>query len=169
MIHIYTGNGKGKTTSAIGLAIRALGHSKKVCLIQFMKKNFVYGEIQFLKNIPNIDIYQFGTVELVDINNPADIDFVEAQNGLEKAKQVLSDANYDLVILDELNVVLYFRLLKIEQVIDIIKNANKGLELVITGRYANEKLLALADLITEMKEVRHYYKKGIKARKGIEF
>jgi len=169
MIHIYTGNGKGKTTSAIGLAIRALGHSKKVCLIQFMKKNFVYGEIQFLKNIPNIDIYQFGTAELVDINNPADIDFVEAQNGLEKAKQVLSDANYDLVILDELNVVLYFRLLKIEQVIDIIKNANKGLELVITGRYANEKLLALADLITEMKEVRHYYKKGIKARKGIEF
>lgn len=168
MLQIYTGNGKGKTTAAIGLAIRFLGHTKRVCLIQFMKKNFSYGEIKFLQQIENIDVFQFGTPDLIDKKNPKEIDFQEADKGIAKAKKILEDAKYDLVILDELNVALDFGLLNLEKVIPIIKKY-KNIELVITGRYARPELIELADLVTEMKEIKHYYTNGVIAAKGREF
>ena len=168
MLQIYTGNGKGKTTAAIGLAIRFLGHKKKVCLIQFMKKNFSYGEIKFLEQTENIDIFQFGTPDLIDKKNPKEIDFQEADKGITKAREVLLSAKYDLVILDELNVALYFDLLDLRKVLPIIKK-NKNTELVITGRYACQELIELADLVTEMKEIKHYYTNGVKAIQGREF
>ena len=106
MLHIYTGNGKGKTTASLGLATRFLGHQKKVCIIQFMKNNIEYGEITFLETIPNIDIIQFGTPDFVDKKNPKKIDIDEAVIGFQKAKEVILSKKYDLVILDELNVYL---------------------------------------------------------------
>jgi len=169
MLHIYTGNGKGKTTASLGLATRFLGHSNKVCLIQFMKKNVEYGEITFFENIPNINIIQFGTPEFVDKKNPFPIDIEEAIKGFQKAKEIIESKEYDLVILDELNVALDFELVDQEEVIAFINKHKDDCELVITGRYAPDALLEIADLVTEMKEIKHYYSQGISAREGVEF
>ncbi len=169
MLHIYTGNGKGKTTASLGLATRFLGHQKKVCIIQFMKNNIEYGEITFLETIPNIDIIQFGTPDFVDKKNPKKIDIDEAVIGFQKAKEVIFSKKYDLVILDELNVALDFELISLEEVLPFINEHKDELEIVITGRYAPEKLLEIADLVTEMKEIKHYYQKDISARKGTEY
>ncbi len=169
MLHIYTGNGKGKTTASLGLATRFLGHNKKVCVIQFMKKNIEYGEITFFKTVPNIDIIQFGTPDFVDKKNPKKIDLDEAVKGFQKAKEVILSKKYDLVILDELNVALNFDLVSLEEVLPFIKEHKDNLEIVITGRYAPEELLEIADLITEMKEIKHYFANGISAREGAEY
>lgn len=168
MLQIYTGNGKGKTTAAIGLAIRYLGHNKRVCLIQFMKKNIKYGEIVFLNKIENIDVFQFGTPEFVDKKNPKPIDIKEAEKGIKKAKEVLSSQKYDLIILDELNVALDFKLLELTKVLSLLDDV-KDQEVVITGRYAPPELIERADLVTEMREIKHYYQKGIGAREGTEY
>ena len=169
MLQIYTGNGKGKTTASLGMATRFLGHHKKVCLIQFMKKNVEYGEINFFEHIPNIDIIQFGTPDFVDKNNPLEIDIEEAVLGFEKAKEVILSSGYDLVILDELNVALDFDLVSLDDVLPFIQEHKDDVELVITGRYAPEELLKIADLVTEMKEIKHYYQNNISAREGTEF
>ncbi|HEX38190.1 MAG TPA: cob(I)yrinic acid a,c-diamide adenosyltransferase [Candidatus Cloacimonetes bacterium] len=169
MLHIYTGNGKGKTTAALGLATRFLGHKKHVCIIQFMKKNIEYGEITFFKKIKGIDIFQFGTPDFVDKKRPKQIDFSEAENAFDKVKDVLNRHNYNLLILDELNVALDFELIPIEEVVPVIKEYKDDLEIVITGRYAPEEFLEIADLITEMKEIKHYFSQGISAREGVEF
>jgi cob(I)alamin adenosyltransferase len=168
MVQVYTGNGKGKTTAALGLIVRALGRKKKACLIQFMKKNFEYGEIRFLENISNIDIFQFGTDKLVDPNNPADIDFKEASAALEKVYAVLKSDNYDLVVVDEINVAVKWGLIDPIDQIKIFDIKTKA-EIVMTGRGASPELIDKADLVTEMKEVKHYYNQGVQARKGIEF
>jgi cob(I)alamin adenosyltransferase len=168
MLQIYTGNGKGKTTAAIGLAIRHLGYNKKVCLIQFMKKNLKYGEIVFLNKIKNIDIFQFGTQEFVDKENPKPVDIQEAEKGLKKAEEALKSKKYDLIILDELNVALDFNLLELSKVLALLDDI-KDQEVVITGRYAPPELIARADLVTGMKEIKHYYKEGVEAREGIEY
>ena len=169
MLHIYTGNGKGKTTAALGLAARFLGHHKNVCIIQFMKKNIEYGEITFFETIPNIDIIQFGTPDFVDKKNPKKIDINEAVKGFQKAKEIILSKKYDLIILDELNVALDFDLVSLEEVLPFINEHKDGLEIVITGRYAPAELLEIADLITEMKEIKHYYQKDISAREGTEY
>ena len=124
-LHIYTGNGKGKTTASLGLICRALGHSRKVCLIQFMKKNFTYGEIQFLQKQENIDIFQFGTAELIDPAAPAEIDFSEAKAALKKAESVLQEKKYDLIVIDEINVALYFKLVPLPEVVELAKHAKQ--------------------------------------------
>ena len=169
MLQIYTGNGKGKTTASLGLATRFLGHKKKVCLIQFMKKNVGYGEITFFQNIPNIDIIQFGTPDFVDKKNPKPIDIEEAVKGFDKAKEVILSKEYDLVILDELNVALDFDLVSLEEILPFIKDHKDELELVITGRYALEELIEIADLVTDMEEMKHYYQMDIPAREGTEY
>ena len=169
MLHIYTGKGKGKTTASLGLATRFLGHNKKVCVIQFMKKNVEYGEITFFENIPNIDIFQFGTPDFVDKKNPNKIDLEEAVKGFDKAKEVIISKKYDLVILDELNVALDFDLVSIEGVLPFIIEHKDDFEIVITGRYASEELIEIADLVTNMEEIKHYYQKDIFAREGTEY
>jgi len=169
MLHIYTGNGKGKTTASLGLATRFLGHQKKVCIIQFMKKNVEYGEITFFQNIPNVDITQFGTPDFVDKKNPKPIDIEEAVKGFQKAKEVILSGEYDLVILDELNVALDFDLVSLEEILPFIKDHKDELELVITGRCASEELIEIADLVTDMEEIKHYYQMDIPARKGTEY
>jgi cob(I)alamin adenosyltransferase len=168
MIQIYTGNGKGKTTASLGLIIRALGRNHKVCLIQFMKKNFEYGEIQFLSKQENLDIFQFGTDKLIDPKNPSEIDFSEAEKGYTKALECISSNKYDLIVIDEINVAVSWKLLPIEKQLEIFRLDTKS-EIVMTGRYALPEIIEKADLVTEMKEIKHYYNIGINARKGIEF
>ena len=168
MIHIYTGNGKGKTTAALGLIIRALGNGKRVCLIQFMKKNFVYGEIKFLEKQKNIDIFQFGTDQLIDPNHPDEIDFKEAELGYQKAKEILNSGKYDLIVIDEINVAIKWKLLPLEKQLELL-DIKTDAEVVMTGRYASPEVVKKANLVTEMLEIKHYYSEGVQARKGVEF
>ena len=168
MIHIYTGNGKGKTTAALGLIIRALGNGKRVCLIQFMKKNFVYGEIKFLEKQKNIDIFQFGTDQLIDPNHHDEIDFKEAELGYQKAKEILNSGKYDLIVIDEINVAIKWKLLPLEKQLELM-DIKTDAEVVMTGRYASPEVIKKADLASEILEIKHYYHEGVQAREGVEY
>lgn len=168
MIQIYTGNGKGKTTAALGLIVRALGCEKKVCLIQFMKKNFEYGEIKFLSKQEGLDIFQFGTAQLVDPENPSKIDFEEAEKAYQKCKDVIASDKYDIIVIDEINVAVKWKLIPLEKQI-LLMEMDSDAEIIMTGRYARKEVLDRAVLVTEMKEIKHYFELDVKARKGIEF
>ena len=166
-IQVYTGNGKGKTTAALGLALRSHGAGKKIFIGQFIKGKH-YSELDAIKNcLPNIELKQYG-LDCFIVNEPEEKDFIAAQKGLEEMKEIILSGKYDLVIMDELNIALYYKLFDIETVINILKSKQKHVEIVITGRYAHESILEIADLVTEMKEVKHYFTKGIDARSGIE-
>lgn len=167
MIQVYTGNGKGKTTAALGLAIRAAGAGLKVYIGQFAKGR-VYSELAALEKIKNIKVEQFGTSCFIK-KAPTRKDLALAKNGLEKVKKIIAKRIYDVVILDEINIALKLKLLSLKDVVNLIKNSPKKIELVLTGRYAPPEILKIADLVSEIKEVKHYHKKGVKARKGIEF
>lgn len=167
-IQIYTGNGKGKTTAALGLALRALGHQKKVCLIQFMKKGD-FGEIKALRKFPNILIKQFGTKSFIRKEKIKPLDRKKAKQALIFSQDTLLKSHYDIVILDEIVVAIYFGLIDEKQLIKLIKSKPKKVELILTGRNCSAKLKNMADLVTEMKEIKHYYHRGIKARSGIEY
>ncbi|HOP03941.1 MAG TPA: cob(I)yrinic acid a,c-diamide adenosyltransferase, partial [Tenuifilaceae bacterium] len=166
-IHLYTGNGKGKTTAAIGLAVRAVGAGKKVFIGQFVK-GMHYAELDSLKRFPEIVLRQYG-LDCFIKNEPTQRDIDIARNGLKEVSSIIEDGYFDMVILDELCIALYYKLFEIEKVIAILKSKPKLMEVVLTGRYAPNELIELADLVTEMKEVKHYYSKGIQARKGIEY
>ncbi len=168
MVHVYTGNGKGKTTASFGVAIRMLGHGKKVCLIQFMKKNYEYGEINFFSKIDNIDVFQYGSDKLVEPGKPSRHDIQEAHDAMAKVMDVISGDRYDLVIADEINVAVAWGLLSLEEQKKVFQINDKP-ELIMTGRAAHPDIIEQADLVTEMKELKHYYQAGIIARKGIEF
>ncbi|MFH1226070.1 MAG: cob(I)yrinic acid a,c-diamide adenosyltransferase [bacterium] len=164
-IHLYCGNGKGKTTAALGLALRALGQNQKVALIQFMKQG-EFGEIKALKKFPNIIIKQFGRPGFVRKNNIIDKEMALA--GLAFARNILKK-KINVLILDELNTAVSFKLLSEKEVLDFLKKIPPKIEVIITGRGENKKIKAQADLVTEMKEIKHYFQQGLKARKGIEF
>lgn len=167
MIQVYTGCGKGKTTAAFGQAIRAVGAGLKVFIGQFVKgKN--YSEVTALKKIKNIKIEQFGRGCFIK-REPDKKDIALARSGLERVRKIISLGIYDMVILDEVNVALKLKLLKLEDVISLIKNTSQKTELVLTGRNAHPEILKIADLVSEIKDKKHYYKKGIKARRGIEY
>ncbi len=169
MIHIYTGNGKGKTTASIGLAFRATGQGFKVYMIQFMKGGIDYGELLHVENCPNFEIKQFGRPGFVNKENPEKIDIDFARQALEYADKIIKSGEYDVVILDEINVALEWKLIDIDDVISLIKEKPGEVELVLTGRYAPEKIIEIGDYVTEMVEVKHPYSKDISARKGIEY
>ncbi|MCK4423696.1 MAG: cob(I)yrinic acid a,c-diamide adenosyltransferase [Candidatus Omnitrophica bacterium] len=170
-IQVYTGDGKGKTTAALGLVMRALGAGLRVYIGQFMKKGS-YSEFKFLsdlkKNIKEYDIKieQFGAKRFIG-RKPAADDKQAAIKGFKRIKEVIDKGKYDLIILDEINVVLHYKLLPIEEVVSVLKDKPAALELILTGRYAPAKIIKAADLVTEMKQQKHYYKK-IRARQGIE-
>jgi len=169
MIQIYTGNGKGKTTAALGLALRAIGHGKNVIMIQFMKGKINYGELKAAKLLKNITIEQYGRPEFVDYDHPAKIDFELAHKGLKRAKDVIVSRKYCIVILDEINVAVEYGLVSIDEVIKLFKKIPKRIELILTGRYMPEEFVRYADLISEVREVKHYFQKGVKGRRGIEY
>lgn len=166
MIQVYTGNGKGKTTAALGLALRAAGANLKVYIGQFAK-GCHYSELNSLAKIKNIKLEQFGSRCFIG-KTPTGKDRALANKGFEKIRKIIFDKKYDVVILDEINIAVHFKLLDSEEVINLIRRVPKDIELILTGRYAHPKILKLADLISEIKEIRHYYKKGTTARKGIE-
>jgi cob(I)alamin adenosyltransferase len=167
MIQVYTGDGKGKTTAALGLAIRAAGAGKKVYICQFIKGK-PYSELRCLRAIKSIQVDQFGRGCFIK-GKPSRIDIELAQKGFEKIKTVIKNRKHAVIILDEIICALDVKLIKIEQVLELINNAPKNIELVLTGRNAPKALITAADLVSEMREIKHYYRKGIKARPGIEF
>jgi cob(I)alamin adenosyltransferase len=168
MVHVYTGDGKGKTTAAMGLGLRAAGHGFKVVVVQFMKGNLVYGEQRAVRSLPRFEIRQFGRKEFVDRDHPAKVDREWARKGLEFARKVLTDGKHDVVILDELNVALDWKLLALEDVLGLIRGKSPSTELVITGRYAHPQVMELADYVTEMREVAHPFQKGYLCAKGVD-
>ncbi len=168
-VHIYTGNGKGKTTASIGLAIRAVGSGKKVLFAQFMKQGD-YSEIKILKErFPEITIKQYGDNKFVHNYNPSEIQKQNALSGYYDVVNEISNNNYDVIILDEICVAIFLEMIDVDEFVEIIKSKNEKMELILTGRYAHKKLIDIADLVSEIQEVKHYYNENILARKGIEF
>lgn len=165
-IHVYTGNGKGKTTAAFGLALRAIGAGKKVYVGQFVK-SMKYNETKTVKYLPNLEVEQFGRNCFI-YKDPEEKDIELAKEGLEKCKEILSKGEFDIVVLDELTIALFYKLLTVEEVLKVLEKRDPKIEVIITGRYAPEELIDKADLVTEMKELKHYYAKGVEARDGIE-
>ncbi|MBN1472154.1 MAG: cob(I)yrinic acid a,c-diamide adenosyltransferase [Syntrophaceae bacterium] len=169
LIIVITGNGKGKTTSAFGQALRAVGQGYKVFILQFMKGR-EYGEfIAAEKYLPNITVRKSGLDSFVMRGNPAAIDIALAQKGLDIAKKSIVSGKYDMVILDEINVALDFKLIKLKEVVDLIKNKPTALNLILTGRYAPKEIIKLADTVSDIQEIKHHYNAGIKDRAGIEY
>jgi cob(I)alamin adenosyltransferase len=168
MVEVYTGDGRGKTTAAIGLAFRAVGHGLRVHIIQFMKGDEGYGEFISCKAHPNIEIEQFGRKEFVNLSEPSTIDVELARTGLARAREVLEEGKADLVILDELNVAVGFGLVRVEDALALLDLRPSHVELLITGRMAPQELLDRADLVTEMREVKHPFSQGVLAREGID-
>lgn len=166
MIQVYTGNGKGKTTAAIGMAVRAAGAGMRVCLIQFCKGRR-YSELNCLKEIKNVTVLRFGRTCFIR-RTPSAEDCALARKGLTQAKKTIQSRKYKLIILDEINIACHLGLIKPSDIIELISITRPNQELILTGRYAHPKILSCADLISEIKEKKHYYQKGIKARKGIE-
>ncbi len=169
MIQVYTGKGKGKTTAALGLAMRGFGHGLKVYIIQFMKGNIRYGEVETARHLsPNFVIKQMGRETFVDRNNPDKIDIELAQKAFQLAKEVIAAAEYDIIVLDEINVAVDYGLISLEALMDLLDSKPAHVELVLTGRGAKREVIEKADLVTEMVEVKHYYSDGIHSREGIE-
>jgi cob(I)alamin adenosyltransferase len=166
-IHLYTGNGKGKTTASLGLALRAAGAGRRIFIGQFVK-GMHYSELESLKRFPEIQLVQYG-LDCFIVNQPTQKDIDAARKGLKEVSEMIAQNKYDLVILDEICIALHYHLFKIEEVLGILKTKPENMEIVMTGRFAPPELYVIADLITEMKEIKHYYNKGIEARKGIEF
>jgi len=169
LVQVYTGDGKGKTSAAFGLALRAVGRGFKVYIIQFIKGGFDYGELYIVEKIPNLKLASFGRGRFVTEVPPSEEDSKLAKEALELAKKVVKSGEYDVVVLDEVNVALNLKMISLSEVIDLIKNKPKHVELILTGRYAPAQIIDAADLVTEMREVKHPYAQGVPPRKGIEF
>jgi cob(I)alamin adenosyltransferase len=169
LVQIFTGNGKGKTTAALGTVLRAAGHGLKVFIVFFMKGDYAYGEYSALTKFPNITISQFGFRQFVDPANIKPEEKEQARLALAAARDAVLSGSYDLVVLDEVNVALGWKLIEPDEVIKLIKDKPPHVELIFTGRYADNRLVEMADLVTEMVKVKHPFDKGVKARRGIEF
>lgn len=184
LVQVYTGNGKGKTTTALGLGFRAAGHNLKVCMVQFLKGAHYLGELESARKVKNFKIFQFGapcpwskdmekgiihcgscrycfTIHKEDIE--------KARFGMDFVRDATTSGDYDVVILDEINVAMDKKVVDVKEVLDLIKNKRKDVELVLTGRNAPKEITEAADLVTEMKEIKHPYQKGVEARVGIDF
>jgi cob(I)yrinic acid a,c-diamide adenosyltransferase len=163
-VQVYTGNGKGKTTCALGLCLRAVCAGYSVFFGQFLKGRD-YSELKAVDFLPNFTIRQYGSEKFV-FNSPSDEDILLAKNAIDDIKKEIS--NYDVVVLDEINIALHKNLISLQDVLDIINLKPENTELVLTGRYAHEKIIQCADLVSNIDEIKHYYTKGVNARIGIE-
>lgn len=178
-VQVYTGNGKGKTTCALGAGLRAAGHGFEVLVISFMKAKVAwrgdgddvnYGEFRSVESIPNFTIIPMGRESWVDKENPDPIDIQMAQDGLKLAQNTLEEHNCDVLILDEINVAVEWNLITLEQQLELISLKPLDVELIMTGRYARQEVIDAADLVTEMREIKHYYEtQKLDARKGFEY
>jgi len=169
LVQVYTGNGKGKTTAAFGQALRAIGRGLQVYIIQFIKGGFDYGELHVVDKLSNLRLATFGRGKFITQLPPSEDDIKLAREAFALAKKVVEKGECDMVILDEINVVLSLKMIKTDEVLDLIKNKPTHVELILTGRNAPAQIIDVADLVTEMREVKHPYTQGVSARKGIEF
>ena len=172
LVIVYTGGGKGKTTAALGMALRAIGYDHKVCMIQFIKGSWHYGEMDSSKKLaPGFELVAVGKgfVGILDDNSPKEDHEKYAEEAMKICKEKILSDRYDLVILDEINYAVNLGLINSSSVIDLIKIKPDRLDLVLTGNHAKVEIIELADLVTEMKEVKHPFRSGIKAKKGIDF
>lgn len=169
LLQIYTGDGKGKTTAALGLALRASGQGASVAIIQFMKGWEHYGELTAVKRLENVTLVQTGRPDYVYRGRETEKDYAEAERGLALAREFIKSGEYGLLILDEINVALDYGLVKVRDVVEIVVNRPMEMEMLLTGRNADSELLALADLVTEMKEIKHPYQNGVESRRGVEY
>jgi cob(I)alamin adenosyltransferase len=169
LVQVFTGNGKGKTTAALGTVLRASGHGFRVFIVFFMKGPYDYGEHASLARLPGVESISFGFRHLVDPANVKPEEREQAALALARGREALTSGKYDLVVLDEVNVAVGFNLISADEVIELIKARPPQVELILTGRYADSRILEMADLVTEMVKVRHPFDGGIRARRGIEF
>jgi cob(I)alamin adenosyltransferase len=172
LIIVYTGDGKGKTTAALGTILRAIGYNWKVCVIQFIKGSWTYGEMKGLKRLePDVELKVLGQgfVGIIDDKKPIEEHIAAAQGALRTALEDVQSDKYDLIILDEINVALNLGLIELAEVKKLLANKPKRLHLILTGRGAHQEIIELADLVTEMREIKHPYQKGILAQKGVDF
>jgi cob(I)alamin adenosyltransferase len=169
LIQVYTGNGKGKTTAALGQALRACGHGLRVLMIQFMKGSTDYGEVRIAGEVPGFKLIQSGLPTFVKKFAPSEEDLRLAAEGVTLASKAVDDAACDVLILDEINVAVDYGLVKVEDILKLVERRPPGMEIILTGRYAPAEFLEIADLVTEMKEVKHHYAAGKAMREGIEY
>jgi cob(I)alamin adenosyltransferase len=169
LVEVFTGSGKGKTSAALGTVLRALGHGLRVHVIFFMKGNYPYGERNMLPQLQNVSFQSYGHENFVHPNNVKEEEKEQAREALQAARESVASGKFDLVVLDEVNVAAAWKLINVEELLELIQEKPHNVELILTGRYADQRIIEKADLVTEMVEVKHPYKKGIKARKGIEY
>ena len=169
---VYTGKGKGKTTAALGLALRATGYDKKICMIQFIKGSWHYGEMDSTKKLePGFEMVAVGKgfVGIIDDKSPIEDHEKVAREAIKISNEKIQSGKYDIVILDEINYAVNLKLISVNDVIELINSKPNHIDLVLTGNYAKDEIIEIADLVTEMKEIKHPFKKGIKAKEGIDF
>jgi len=172
LVIVYTGGGKGKTSAALGLVLRAVGYNHKVCMVQFVKGSWHYGELDSAKRLaPEFEMITAGKgfVGILDDKSPREDHVKAANDTLMISREKIASGKFDVVILDEINYAIQLELLKLDDVIDLIKSKPTELDLVLTGNHAAKEVIELADLVTEMKEIKHPFKSGLKAKKGIDF
>jgi cob(I)alamin adenosyltransferase len=168
LIIIFTGDGKGKTTAALGMALRGTGHHQKTIMIQFLKGTWKYGELDAAENLEGFSILPMGAGFICKEGvGTKDREMVE--KAWEICKEKIESEEYDVVIMDEINYVIHYNLLLLDDVVRFLKNKQKGVHVILTGREAKPELIEIADLATEMKKIKHPYDKGIQAQEGIEF
>lgn len=168
MLQVYTGTGKGKTTAALGVALRASGYGMTTLMLSFLKDDPDYGEARAVKNLPWFTLKQVGRDAFVNFHNPDPIDLKMCRDGWEEAKRAIANCAADIIILDELNIVLATKMLSTQEVVAFLQEHKQSVELITTGRGAPEELLKAADLVTDMQEVKHYFHKGVSSRNGID-
>ena len=169
---VYTGKGKGKTTAALGIALRAVGYDKKICMIQFIKGSWHYGVMTSSKRLePEFEMVAIGKgfVGIIDDKSPIEEHKRIANEAIKISNNKIQSGNYDIVILDEVNYAINLNLVKLDDILNLIKSKPDSLDLILTGNYAKDEIIELADLVTEMKEIKHPFQQGKKAKKGIDY
>lgn len=172
LVIVYTGKGKGKTTAALGMALRAIGHEYKICMIQFIKGSWHYGEMTSSKRLePEFELTAIGKgfVGIIDDKTPKEVHQKIAKEAVQIAKEKIQSEKYNIVILDEINYATNLGLVDVNDVLELIKAKPQNVTLVLTGNYAKQEVIDAADLVTEMREIKHPFQKGIRAKKGIDF
>ncbi len=168
-VQVFTGDGKGKTTAALGTVLRALGHGLRVCVVVFMKGDYPYGEWQTLSQLPNVKVATFGFREFTDRANIKPEEIEQAEQALATAREAMLSGSYDLIVLDEVNVAVAYKLIELDEVMRLIGDKPPNVELILTGRYADARLIEQADLVTECLKIKNPFDKGITSREGIEY
>ena len=169
LVQVFTGDGKGKTTAALGTVIRALGQGLRVFIVVFMKGDYPYGEWEVFSKLSNVSVAKFGTLDFTDPENVKPEEKEQAKLALLAGREAVLSGNYDLVVLDEVNIAVAWKLIELDEVLKLVRDKPQSVELILTGRYADDKIIETANLVTEMRSIKHPYDEGTMARKGIEY